>query len=47
MRWDGTNNFMNGDDLYKIKQVQGGKWVVIWPKEFAAPGAKLATLATP
>jgi branched-chain amino acid transport system substrate-binding protein len=43
MRWDGTNNFMNGDDLYKIKQVQGGKWVVIWPKEFAAPGVKLVT----
>ncbi|MCC7045772.1 MAG: amino acid ABC transporter substrate-binding protein [Alphaproteobacteria bacterium] len=29
-----------GDDLSKIKQVQGGKWVVVWPKEFAA-GAKL------
>ena len=24
-----------------IKQVQGGKWMVVWPKEFAAPGAKL------
>jgi branched-chain amino acid transport system substrate-binding protein len=41
MRWDGVNNFMNGTDLYKVKQVQNGKWVVIYPKEFAAPGAKL------
>ena len=41
MRWDGPNNFINGTDLYKVKQVQNGKWVVVWPKEFAAPGAKL------
>ena len=41
MRWDGTNNFMKGNDLYKVKQVQNGKWVVVWPREFAAPGAKL------
>ncbi len=43
MRWDGTNNFMSGSDLYKVKQVQNGKWVVIYPKEFAAPGVKLIT----
>jgi branched-chain amino acid transport system substrate-binding protein len=43
MRWDGTNNFMSGSDLYKVKQVQNGKWVVIYPKEFAAPGVKLKT----
>lgn len=30
-----------GDDLSKVKQVQNGKWVVVWPKEFAAPGASL------
>jgi len=24
-----------------VKQVQDGKWVVVWPKEFAAPGARL------
>lgn len=30
-----------GDDMSKIKQVQDGKWVVVWPKEFATPGAKL------
>ena len=26
----------------KIKQVQNGEWKVVWPKEFAAPGATLA-----
>jgi branched-chain amino acid transport system substrate-binding protein len=41
MRWDGTNNFMGGNDLYRVKQVQNGKWVVVWPKEYAAPGARL------
>ena len=30
-----------GDDLSKIKQVQDGKWVVVWPKESATPGAQL------
>jgi len=39
LRFDGPNNY--GDDLFKVKQVQDGKWVVVWPKEFAAPGAKL------
>ena len=39
LRFDGPNNY--GDDLSKVKQVQDGKWVVVWPKEFAAPGAKL------
>jgi branched-chain amino acid transport system substrate-binding protein len=39
LRFDGPNNY--GDDLTKIKQVQDGKWVVVWPKEFAAPGAQL------
>jgi ABC-type branched-subunit amino acid transport system substrate-binding protein len=39
LRFDGPNNY--GDDLFKVKQVQGGKWVVVWPKEFAAPGARL------
>jgi len=41
MRWDGTNNFMGGNDLYRVKQVQNGKWAVVWPKEYAAPGARL------
>jgi ABC-type branched-subunit amino acid transport system substrate-binding protein len=39
LRFDGAGNY--GDDLMKIKQVQNGKWNVIWPTQFAAPGAKL------
>jgi len=39
LRFDGPNNY--GDDLMRIKQVQGGKWLVVWPREFAAPGAKM------
>ena len=38
-RFDGPYNY--GDELSKVKQVQGGKWLVVWPKEFAAPGTKL------
>ena len=38
-RFDGPNNY--GDDLTKVKQVQDGKWIVVWPKEFAPPGARL------
>ena len=33
---DGTYN--DGDDLMKVRQVQDGKWYVVWPKDFAAPG---------
>jgi len=39
LRFDGPGNY--GDDLMKIKQVQDGEWKVVWPKEFAAPGATL------
>jgi enoyl-CoA hydratase/carnithine racemase len=39
LRFDGPNNY--GDDLFKVKQVQDGKWLVVWPREFAAPGARL------
>jgi branched-chain amino acid transport system substrate-binding protein len=39
LRFDGPNNY--GDDLSKLKQIQDGKWVVVWPTEFAAPGARL------
>src|SRR5437870_1957655 len=38
---DGPPNYMMGKDIYKIKQLQEGKWLVVWPKEFAAPGARL------
>ncbi len=41
LRFDGPSNF--GDDLLRVKQVQNGHWVVVWPKEWAAPGAKLLT----
>jgi branched-chain amino acid transport system substrate-binding protein len=43
LRWDGPFNYIYGSDLYKVKQNQNGKWVVIWPKEFAAPGVRLIT----
>ncbi len=39
MRFDGPHNF--GEDLNKIKQIQDGRWLVVWPKEWAAPGTKL------
>lgn len=42
LRFDGQSNF--GTDLSKIKQVQEGKWVTVWPSEWAAPGAKLRTV---
>ncbi len=41
LRFDNTNNY--GDDLMRVKQVQNGRWVTVWPKEWAAPGAKLIT----
>jgi len=41
LRWETANNYMPGAALYKVKQLQEGKWTVIWPKQFAAPGAKL------
>ena len=34
LRFNGPGNY--GDDLMKIKQVQNGKWVVIWPQSHAA-----------
>jgi ABC-type branched-subunit amino acid transport system substrate-binding protein len=39
LRFDGPNNF--GDDLMRVKQVQNGHWVVVWPKEMTSGGAKL------
>jgi len=40
LRWDGPQNYVEGSDLYKIKQLQQGRWVVIHPQQWAAPGAK-------
>ena len=39
LHFDGPNNY--GDDLTKVKQVQNGNWVTVWPKQWAAPGASL------
>ena len=39
LRFDGPSNY--GDDLMRVKQVQNGRWVVVWPKKVAAPGATL------
>lgn len=41
LRFDKGNNF--GDDLMRMKQVQDGRWVTVWPKEWAAPGATIRT----
>lgn len=39
LRFNERGNY--GADLTRIKQVQNGKWVTVWPKEWAAPGVKL------
>jgi branched-chain amino acid transport system substrate-binding protein len=39
LHFTGTGNY--GDDLMRIKQVQGGQWTVVWPREFTSGGAKL------
>jgi len=40
LRFDSPSNY--GDDLMRVKQVQNGRWVTVWPKEYAAPGAVLS-----
>jgi branched-chain amino acid transport system substrate-binding protein len=39
LRFDGPSNY--GDDLMRVKQVQNGKWLIVYPPEVAAPGAKM------
>ncbi|HSH88744.1 MAG TPA: amino acid ABC transporter substrate-binding protein [Ramlibacter sp.] len=39
LRFDGPSNY--GDDLMKIKQVQNGRWVVVYPPQFAPLNARL------
>jgi branched-chain amino acid transport system substrate-binding protein len=39
LRFDGIGNY--GDDLMRIKQVQGGHWSVVWPKSHTYGGATL------
>jgi branched-chain amino acid transport system substrate-binding protein len=41
LRFDGPNNY--GDDLMHVKQLQNNQWVVVWPKNLAAPGVKMQT----
>ena len=40
LRFDGPNNY--GDDLFKLKQVQDGKWVVVWPQRVRGAGRQAA-----
>ncbi len=39
LRFDGPSNY--GDDLMRVKQVQNGRWVTVYPKDYAATGATL------
>jgi ABC-type branched-subunit amino acid transport system substrate-binding protein len=39
LHFTGTGNY--GDDLMRIKQVQGGHWTVVWPKSHTTGGATL------
>ena len=41
LTWEGPTNYVAGRDQYRVKQLQGGKWSVVWPKESAAPGLTL------
>lgn len=38
MRFDGK--FNHGPDQQTVRQLQDGKWVVVWPSDFAPPGVK-------
>lgn len=42
LRWNGPQNYVEGADLYKVKQLQQGKWLVVHPSQWAAPGAKIS-----
>jgi ABC-type branched-subunit amino acid transport system substrate-binding protein len=41
LHFTGTGNY--GDDLMRIKQVQDGKWTVVWPKSHTTAGVALKT----
>ena len=41
LKWTGPQNYVEGSDQYKVKQLQQGRWVVIWPTQYSAPGAKI------
>ncbi len=37
LRWNGPQNYVEGSDLYKIKQLQEGKWLVVHPNRVGGP----------
>ena len=37
----GCLNNSTCDDLMKVKQIQNGRWVTVWPKQWAAPGVSI------
>jgi ABC-type branched-subunit amino acid transport system substrate-binding protein len=41
LRWNGPQNYVEGSDLYKVKQLQQGRWLVVHPNQWAAPGATI------
>lgn len=41
LRFNEQGNF--GDNLGRVKQVQNGEWLTVWPTDWAAPGATLKT----
>jgi branched-chain amino acid transport system substrate-binding protein len=41
LKWTGPQNYVEGSDQYKVKQLQQGRWVVVSPAQWAAPGAKV------
>jgi len=41
LKWSGPQNYVEGSDQYKVKQLQQGRWLVVWPTQYAAPGAKI------
>jgi len=41
LKWNGPQNYVEGADLYKVKQLQQGRWIVVHPNQWAAPGAKI------
>jgi ABC-type branched-subunit amino acid transport system substrate-binding protein len=45
LRFDKLNNF--GDDLMKVKQVQNGRWVTVWPTEWNFPTSRAAVRVMP
>jgi ABC-type branched-subunit amino acid transport system substrate-binding protein len=41
LRWNGPQNYVAGADLYKVKQLQQARWVVVHPTQWAPAGTKM------